>query len=90
MDILDIINNQKNFFKTNKTRDINFRLQNLKLLKKVIKDNERELSLNELDNVMAGIPQEMVEKVVEDNLDLYIKRYKYGHNYIINSSIHFN
>ena len=50
-----------------------------KLGKEELKDlkekvNERELSLNELDNVMAGIPQEMVEKVVEDNLDIYRSR----------------
>lgn len=45
--IKDLINNQKNFFESNKTKDINFRIKNLKKLKKIVKDNEEEI-LNSL------------------------------------------
>ena len=45
--IKDLINNQKNFFESNKTKDINFIIKNLKKLKKIVKDNEEEI-LNSL------------------------------------------
>lgn len=34
---------------------------------------ERELSLDELDNVKAGIPEEMVEEIKEENSNLFRK-----------------
>ncbi|KJZ89481.1 hypothetical protein ClosIBUN13A_CONTIG254g04115 [Clostridium sp. IBUN13A] len=42
-DVMEILNNQKKFFDTNKTKDINFRINSLKNLKKVIKKYENEI-----------------------------------------------
>ncbi|APF23609.1 aldehyde dehydrogenase [Clostridium butyricum] len=42
-DVMEILNNQKKFFYTNKTKDINFRINSLKNLKKVIKKYENEI-----------------------------------------------
>jgi aldehyde dehydrogenase (NAD+) len=42
-DILDTFNNQKELFYSAKTKDINFRINNLKKLKKVIKENEDKI-----------------------------------------------
>lgn len=44
----------------------------LEQFKEVI-SQERELSLDELDNVKAGIPREMVEEIKEQNKDLFRK-----------------
>lgn len=39
-----------------------------------LKDNyERELSIDELDNVKAGIPQEMVEEITKENEEIFRK-----------------
>lgn len=43
-DIKKIILKQEAFFKTGKTKDISFRLESLKKLKKAIKENENEIS----------------------------------------------
>ncbi len=43
----------------------------LNILKEKIID--KELDLNELDNVKAGIPQEMVEEIHEKNSNLFRK-----------------
>ena len=47
-DVIDILNNQKSFFDTNMTKDINFRITSLKNLKTVIKKYEKDVieSLN--------------------------------------------
>ena len=38
--IQDIFNKQKNYFYSDKTKDINFRINTLKKLKFIIKENE--------------------------------------------------
>ena len=43
MDILKIVTQQKNFFNSNSTKDINFRIENLKKLKRILKENEDKL-----------------------------------------------
>lgn len=47
-DVMNILNNQKNFFDTNVTKDINFRINSLKNLKIAIKKYEKDIieSLN--------------------------------------------
>ena len=43
MEISKIINSQKHFFNTNKTKDVRFRIETLKKLKNILKENEKNL-----------------------------------------------
>ncbi|MBT4218032.1 MAG: aldehyde dehydrogenase family protein, partial [Flavobacteriales bacterium] len=43
MEISKIINSQKYFFNTNKTKDVRFRIETLKKLKTILKENEKDL-----------------------------------------------
>ena len=43
MDILKIVNQQKTFFNSNATKDVNFRIETLKKLKHILKENEDKL-----------------------------------------------
>ena len=43
MEISKIINSQKHFFNTNKTKDVSFRIETLKKLKNILKENEKNL-----------------------------------------------
>ena len=43
MDILKIINQQKTFFNSNTTKEVNFRIETLKKLKHILKENEDKL-----------------------------------------------
>ena len=43
MDILKILNQQKGFFNSNSTKDVNFRIETLKKLKHILKENEDKL-----------------------------------------------
>lgn len=43
MEISKIINSQKHFFNTNKTKDVRFRIETLKKLKTILKENEKDL-----------------------------------------------
>ncbi|MDP7430709.1 MAG: aldehyde dehydrogenase, partial [Flavobacteriales bacterium] len=43
MDILKIVNKQKAFFNYNSTKEINFRIETLKKLKRLLKENEDKL-----------------------------------------------
>jgi len=43
MEIQEIYSKQKAFFNTNKTKDVNFRIEQLKKFKKILKDNEQAL-----------------------------------------------
>ena len=43
MEISKIINSQKHFFNTNKTKDVRFRIETLKKLKTILKKNEKNL-----------------------------------------------
>ena len=43
MEISKIINSQKHFFNTNKTKDVRFRIETLKKLKNLLKENEKDL-----------------------------------------------
>ena len=42
MDINKLVKNQKNFFKTGKTKDVNFRIESLNKLYDAIKKYEKE------------------------------------------------
>ena len=42
-DVKSVFNKQKEFFNSGKTNDINFRIDNLKKLKQVIKENEDKI-----------------------------------------------
>ena len=44
MEISKIINSQKHFFNTNKTKDVRFRIETLKKLKNILKENEKNVS----------------------------------------------
>ena len=43
MDFQEILNSQKQFFRTQKTKDIEFRKDNLEKLKRLLVDNEKLL-----------------------------------------------
>ena len=43
MDISKIVNQQKKFFNANATKEVNVRIEILKKLKNVLKENEQEL-----------------------------------------------
>ena len=43
MDINKLVKNQKNFFKTGKTKDVNFRIESLNKLYDAIKKYEKEI-----------------------------------------------
>ena len=43
MDIVKIVNQQKGFFNSNSTKDVNFRIETLKKLKRILKENEDKL-----------------------------------------------
>ena len=43
MDIAKIVNQQKRFFNSNATKDLNLRIENLKKLKLILKENEEKL-----------------------------------------------
>ena len=43
MDILKIVNQQKAFFNSNSTKELNFRIETLKKLKRLLKENEDKL-----------------------------------------------
>ena len=43
MEISKIVNSQKHFFNTNKTKDVRFRIETLKKLKTILKENEKDL-----------------------------------------------
>ncbi len=57
MSFLDIYNSQKEFFKTNKTKSYDFRIKQLKLLKKILKENESDI-LNALNKDLGKSSQE--------------------------------
>ena len=39
----ELVNKQRQFFNSNKTKDINFRIEQLKKLKKLLKENEQRM-----------------------------------------------
>ena len=43
MDIANIVNQQKSFFSSNSTKEVNFRIETLKKLKHILKENEDKL-----------------------------------------------
>ncbi|MGL5416129.1 MAG: aldehyde dehydrogenase [Clostridium sp.] len=69
---------QKEFFKTGKTKDLNFRIDNLRKLKKVIKDNEDEflIALNKDlgKSKFEGYATEI--GITYDEMNLHIKKLK--------------
>lgn len=73
--ILNIFNNQKEFFYSNKTKDINFRINNLKKLKNIIKENEKDI----MDALYKDLRKSNFESyateigLVYDELNLHIK-----------------
>ncbi len=73
--ILNIFNSQKEFFYSNKTKDINFRINNLKKLKNLIKENEQDI----MDALYKDLRKSNFESyateigIVYDELNLHIK-----------------
>ncbi|WP_291650542.1 aldehyde dehydrogenase [Clostridium sp.] len=73
--ILNTFNNQKEFFYSNKTKDINFRINNLKKLKNIIKENEQDI----MDALYKDLRKSNFESyateigIVYDELNLHIK-----------------
>lgn len=73
--ILNIFNSQKKFFYSNKTKDINFRINNLKKLKNIIKENEQNI----MDALYKDLRKSNFESyateigIVYDELNIHIK-----------------
>lgn len=73
--ILNIFNSQKEFFYSNKTKDINYRINNLKKLKNLIKENEQYI----MDALYKDLRKSNFESyateigIVYDELNLHIK-----------------
>lgn len=73
--ILNIFNSQKEFFYSNKTKDINYRINNLKKLKNLIKENEQDI----MDSLYKDLRKSNFESyateigIVYDELNLHIK-----------------
>ncbi|WP_195954780.1 aldehyde dehydrogenase [Clostridium tertium] len=73
--ILNIFNSQKEFFYSNKTKDINYRINNLKKLKNLIKENEQYI----MDALYKDLRKSNFESyateigIVHDELNLHIK-----------------
>lgn len=73
--ILNIFNSQKEFFYSNKTKDINYRINNLKKLKNLIKENEQDI----MDALYKDLRKSNFESyateigIVYDELNLHIK-----------------
>lgn len=73
-----IFNKQKEFFYTNKTKDINYRINTLKKLKSVIKDNEAKI-LNALNKDLNKSKFEAYATeigMVYEEINLHIKKLK--------------
>ncbi|MGG7144573.1 aldehyde dehydrogenase [Clostridium nigeriense] len=76
--ILNIFNSQKNFFYTNKTNDLNFRINTLKKLKLIIKENEEEI----MEALYKDLKKSNFESyateigIVYDEINLHIKKLK--------------
>ncbi|MBQ6820378.1 MAG: aldehyde dehydrogenase [Clostridium sp.] len=76
--ILNIFNNQKEFFNSNNTLDINFRINNLKKLKNIIKNNENLIidALNK-DLYKSSFEAYATEiGLVYEEINLHIKKLK--------------
>lgn len=76
--ILNIFNSQKDFFNSSKTKDINYRINNLKKLKILIKENEKDI----MDALYKDLRKSNFESyateigIVYDELNLHIKNLK--------------
>lgn len=76
--IIDIFNRQKDFFYTNKTNDLNFRINTLKKLKLIIKENEEEI----MEALYKDLKKSNFESyateigIVYDEINLHIKKLK--------------
>lgn len=76
--IIEIFNRQKNFFYTNKTNDLNFRINTLKKLKLIIKENEEEI----MEALYKDLKKSNFESyateigIVYDEINLHIKKLK--------------
>lgn len=76
--ILNIFNSQKEFFNSNETRDINFRINNLRKLKNIIKENEEAI----MDALYKDLRKSNFESyateigIIYDELNLHIKNLK--------------
>lgn len=60
--VSEIVQNQRNYFKTGKTRDISYRIQRLAVLKKAIRDNEDAI----LKAVKSDLQKPEAEAVVSE------------------------
>lgn len=75
MDFQEILNQQKKFFRTQKTKDIKFRKDNLEKIKKLLSDNEnlltdsiyKDFGKSKFDTILTEI------SFVKKDIDYYIK-----------------
>ncbi|MEN8433248.1 aldehyde dehydrogenase [Clostridium septicum] len=77
-DILEIFNYQKKFFYEGKTKDVEFRIENLEKLKRIIKDNEDKI-INALKKDLSKSAFETYATeigLVYDEINLHIKNVK--------------
>lgn len=78
MNIKNIVLNQRNFFGTNKTKNINFRIQSLKKLKTEIHDREKDIyNALYLDLGKSKSESYISEiSIIYKEIDLHIKKLK--------------
>ncbi|MEM9924115.1 MAG: aldehyde dehydrogenase [Cyanobacteria bacterium P01_D01_bin.50] len=75
----EIIHNQRDFFQTGKTKDISFRIQQLKILKQAIIENETVIC----KALKADLNKPLVESFIAE-ITLVIKEIEYAIKYIKN------
>ena len=76
--IQDIFNKQKNYFYSDKTKDINFRINTLKKLKFIIKENEEEIMDALYNDLKKSNFESYVSEIgiIYDEINLHIKNLK--------------
>ncbi|MCJ8278760.1 MAG: aldehyde dehydrogenase [Rivularia sp. ALOHA_DT_140] len=75
----EVIQQQRDFFQTSKTKDISFRIQQLKTLKQAITDNEVEI----FDSLKADLNKPLVESFTGE-IVLVVKEIEYAIKHIKN------
>jgi aldehyde dehydrogenase (NAD+) len=76
--IIDIFNKQKNYFYSDKTKDINFRINTLKKLKFIIKENEDQIMEALYSDLKKSNFESYVTEIgiIYDEINLHIKKLK--------------
>lgn len=78
MGFRELVNKQKKFFKKGMQFDINFRKENLKKLKKVVKDNEAEIIDALIDDLNKSEFESYLSEIamVYEEINLHLKNIK--------------